>query len=561
MSKGLSVILTAVILIFGTTILADSFDNGFVSEKINNFETEITINKDSSLIVKESIFYDFGNNSRHGIFRNIPINNIKVKVKNVIDEFNKSYNYKVSKEKGYLKIKIGDPKKTIKGKHIYNIIYEVRGGVGFFQDHDELYWNVVGNDWEVPVEHSDARIYLPEKISRKDLKLDCFTGVLGLKERDCSFKIDESGTVYFESDRKLSPNEGLTIVLGWPKGIIKEPAFFQKFIWQAGDFWPLVLPFLAFIFLFRKWWRKGRDARLKKTVIAQYEPPDNLKPAEVNLILNQKVKTEDISATIIDLAVRGYIKIKEIIIPGIPKKRDYELLKLKDFRSQNDLALYEKQILENIFSSREKIQISELKNKVYGGFKGVISEIHKEITTLGYFTSNPKKTVNRWRGTGILIILASSIFIVFFKNFILGFSVIICGFLFFIFSSFMPKRTDKGREAYWHILGFREYINTAERYRLQFQEKEKIFEKYLPYAISFDLVNKWAKAFEGIYKTPPDWYEADFGTSFNTFLFVNSLGRSLSSMNNTFFGNKRVSGLSGSGFTGGGSGGGGGGSW
>jgi len=132
-----------------------------------------------------------------------------------------------------------------------------------------------------------------------------------------------------------------------------------------------------------------------------------------------------------------------------------------------------------------------------------------------------------------------------------------------IFSPFMPKRTKKGTEAYWHILGFKEYINTAEKYRAQFYEKENIFEKYLPYAIIFGLADKWAKAFEGIYNRPPSWYEGDFGPRFTTLVFVNSVSRSLSSANSAFVSRPGGggSGFGGGGFSGGGGGGGGGGSW
>lgn len=127
----------------------------------------------------------------------------------------------------------------------------------------------------------------------------------------------------------------------------------------------------------------------------------------------------------------------------------------------------------------------------------------------------------------------------------------------------MPKKTEKGTEAYWKILGFREYINTAEKYRVQFQEKENIFEKYLPYAIIFGLADKWAKAFEGIYLQPPTWYEGEFGPRFTTYAFVNSLNHSLSSINSAFISRSGGggSGFGGGGFSGGGGGGGGGGSW
>jgi uncharacterized membrane protein len=162
---------------------------------------------------------------------------------------------------------------------------------------------------------------------------------------------------------------------------------------------------------------------------------------------------------------------------------------------------------------------------------------------------------------GILLIILGLIFGNFFKSLSLLFSILISGILFLIFSPFMPKRSKKGTEAFWYILGFRDYIETAEKYRAKFYEKENIFEKYLPYAICFDLVDKWAKAFEGIYKNPPKWYEGYYVRTFSTRSFSNSLNSAISSFGGILA--TRAGGTSGfgGGFAGGGGGGGGGGSW
>jgi uncharacterized membrane protein len=132
--------------------------------------------------------------------------------------------------------------------------------------------------------------------------------------------------------------------------------------------------------------------------------------------------------------------------------------------------------------------------------------------------------------------------------------ILISGILFLIFSPFMPKRNKKGAETYWQILGFKEYINKAEKHRAQFYEKENIFEKYLPYAIIFGSTKKWAKAFERIYKNPPSWYEGNFGTTFSALSFADSI--------NHYSNYAQTSGSGfGRSFSGGEGGGGGGGSW
>ena len=569
MSRRSTIFLIVGILFFGlTSVLAQDQDELFSSERIKDFEVNITIDEDSSILVQENILYDFGENFRHGIYRNIPLEKMRIKVLKVADELNHSYQFTTKQEDGYLKIKIGDPNKVIKGEHNYNIFYSVVGAIGYFKEHDELYWNITGNEWEVPIEKSGAKIYLPEKISEEDLKLDCFTGPLYSREKDCTFGLDESGDIYFQSERGFNPGEGLTIVLGWPRGIVQEPNFFQKFIWWLRDFWPIFIPIFVFIFLFEEWWQKGKDPKVKKTIIAQYEPPDNLKPAEVSLIIKQRVQPKDISATLVDLAVRGYLKIKEIKKTGIFTKDDYEIIKLKDFRGfENDLKDYERELLKSVFGLEERVRLSSLKNKFYTLLDFIIRKVYPGISKSKYFVSDPQKITKKWAVIGTTIIFFSVLPFIFIASlgFIFFVSLLASGILFLIFSPFMPKRTEKGTQAYWHSLGLKEYINTAEKYRVQFQEKESIFEKYLPYAMIFGLAEKWAKAFEGIYTKPPTWYEGDFGPRFTAYTFVTSLSRSMSQVNSVFVsrpgGSGSSSGFGGGGFSGGGGGGGGGGSW
>jgi Predicted membrane protein (DUF2207). len=154
-----------------------SLTQGYSSEKIDTFLTQIKINKDSSILVKESILYDFGSEFKHGIYRTIPVKNIKIKVLEVTDEFNNPYQFKTRIRNGILTIQIGDSQKTIAGQHQYNITYQVFNALNFLKDHDELYWNVIGNDWKIPILKAEAEITFPEKIPSDKFKMDCFTGI------------------------------------------------------------------------------------------------------------------------------------------------------------------------------------------------------------------------------------------------------------------------------------------------------------------------------------------------------------------------------------------------
>jgi len=568
----------------------------FSQERIKNFSVEITVNKNSTLLIKESIVYDFGENLRHGIYRNIPLLNIKIKAIKVVDEFNNPYPFKIERESGYFKIKIGDPNKLITGEHTYNIYYEVLGGVRFFEDHDELYWNVTGNEWQVPIEKASVLIHLPQKLSQENLKFNCFTGPFGSKEKSCFFKLNENGDGEFKSERRLDSGEGLTIVFGWPKGIVKKPNIFERFFWNLKENWPFLISFFVFVYLFIKWLIKGKDPRIKKPIVVEYEPPDNLRPAEMSLIMKQKVEPFDIAATILDLAVRGYIKIKEVK-RGFWRRKDYMLINLTNFDKEKDLKLYERELLMRIFKDKSAIFVSELKNKLYKDFKEIAEMVFSGISSRNYYFLNPEEAKKQLLNIAeklyivlylsILLLYALTPFIGIVKGtpephtvyhtlvdaitstsfFNLIFAGVISVFLFWFFSHFMPKRTLIGTEVFRKILGFKEYIKTAEKYRVQFYEKENIFEKYLPYAMIFGLTKKWAKAFEGIYQKPPSWYEGEFGSTFTISVFSSSIASCLSNLTTSFlprggfYSQSSISGFGGGGFSGGGSGGGGGGSW
>lgn len=617
----------------------------FTPEKIEEFNVQVDIQKDSSFLVKESIVYNFGSLHRHGIYRIIPTKGIRISKINLFDDQGQRYKFTVSQGFGSVEIKIGDPQKLITGRHTYNIVYRVEGGVLFFKDHDELYWNVTGNEWKIPIEKATAVVRLPEETSQENLKFACYTGFYGSKASNCDYFVNQKGEIEFSTTKSLSSYEGLTIVLGFPKGTVKEPGFWQKLISGFQKYWPFLIPLAVFIYLFWKWFKYGRDPKIKKAIVPQYEPPDDLRPAQIKAILKQKLIPRDLAATLIDLAVRGYIKIRELKKEHFFSKKDYELIRLKP-NEEDSLLPYEKKFLEIIFGVKEKIRLSEVRKKnTQGSDRAIYNKCFQKLTEGGYFSENPQKVFNRWVSAGIVviilpwvllaltdknfdlifvfwialaisiplliklfskkggrqkfsltmnlsgesffkIILAGLIFagiygmILFlfsfisslFSDFLVGstFYYFICavsisGVLFLIFARIMPKKTKKGADAYWKILGFRDFIKTAEKYRAQFYEKENIFEEYLPYAIIFGLTDKWAKAFEGIYQKQPDWYEGrSFGT-FSTVAFVSSLNSSLSHFNSAFASSAGAagghSGLGGGGFSGGGFGGGGGGSW
>ncbi|MDP2951190.1 MAG: DUF2207 domain-containing protein, partial [bacterium] len=478
------------------------------AENIQSFDVKAEVLENGSVLIEEVIVYDFEGVSKHGIYRGIPLKGIEISEVSVSDGLGRSYPFSTSKVDNNLRIKIGDPDVLISGVHQYRITYQVKKALGYFKDHDELYWNVTGNEWEIPIKQASFSFKLPKQVSAENIQQDCFTGLFGSEEKVCSFTLGR-----FQSENVLLPSEGLTVVIGWPKGIVAGPSLFERALVFLKEWGLWLLTLVVFLYLLVTWLKHGKDIKLDKTIIAQYELPKELRPLEVGYILRQKVLAQDISATIVGLAVRGYLKIKETERKiFFFKQKDWELIKTKDFSTDVTLEPYEKLLLEKIFLLRGKISISQLQmeRKLPDYFRKLKEMITMEMVEDEYFVTEPTKYRNVFVIIGAVFFISA--YFILTRSFFLLFSValplIASGILFSVFAIFMPKKTRKGAETLWQILGFKEYIKKAEKYRVQFQEKENIFEKFLPYAMVFGLAKKWAKAFEGIYNQQPSWYES-----------------------------------------------------
>lgn len=521
------------------------------SEKILSFISNITINQDSSVNVTETINYYFPT-ARHGIYRYIPyryqddrnnkyfktpITNVSVTDKNLV-----AYQFSQSHEKNNLLLKIGDPDKTITGEHTYIISYKVTGVINYFDNHDELYWNVTGNDWSVPIENVEANVTLPSAVEESSVLQQCYTGSFGSTAQDC-VKSFTNGVANF------STKEGpLTIVLGWNKGIVAEIARDYELTLRHESGWFWIVPLLAFIYLLFTYFRKGKDPFGRGTIAPEFDTPENLLPAEIGTLIDEKVDNKDVSSTIVDLAVKGYLKIRK-------EDTGYSLVKVKE--ADNKLKEYETLLFNALLSGKKETDLSEI--HINDELKGVRESLYQDMMNKKYFDKNPQKVRNDYLLWGILIIFFCGIF--FWLSWNLVSALMITGIIVLIFSKFMPKKTKEGVILKEKSLGFKEFLYRADRYKLKWQEKEHIFEKFLPYAMVLGVADQWAKNFKDIYKEPPDWYDGSF-TTFNTVIFASEISR-FSSQASSAYSPPAASGSSGfgGGSSGGGFGGGGGGSW
>lgn len=553
---------------------------------INRYHSDIILHPDSSFIVKETIEVTF-HRPRHGIYRDLPFKyreelgyviKTPTRVLSVKDGSGKEWNYKVSKKGHVIHIRIGDPKRFVKDRQTYVITYEVENAILFFVDHDELYWNVTGNDWKAPIEEASASVGLALKSSSRNLWTACYTGVHGSKESQCGYGTYENGAKFW-STRKLNVGEGFTIAFGWDKGLISPPSSWKKFFWAIDlrENWVFLFPPLSLLYMIFHWRRRGRDPKARESLVVMYGPPKSnnqwLTPGEVGALIDERLDPRDITSTMLGLAVKGYIRIEEQKEEGlIFDKKDYYIKKLKE--PDAELNPFETELMKSLVPTGiPGTLVSSLKNRFYTNLDFLKRILYGELIKKRYFLSNPEKVRNLYGGVGFFIMVFASFVLLFLssespvKSII---AAVLTGLPVLLFARYMPAKTIAGASVYMHILGFQEFLNRAERDRLERMKDVNLFSRFLPYAVALDVADNWAKAFEGIYQDPPDWYVSPGGyRTFTPHLFTRSIDAATSDLTSAMTSAPRGSGMGGGGgggFGGGGSsgggfGGGGGGSW
>lgn len=552
-------------IIIGRSVFAQTAGQGYTGEHISDFQSEYTINSNGSVSVIETITYDFGWLEKHGIYRTIPFTKTNKQGKkfrleftniSVTDERGEPYSFSRSTQSDNIKLKIGDADRTITGVHTYVINYTVSGALTYFSDHDEFYWNVTGDQWTVPITKAEAIINLPQGAAGQGNFL-CYTGSSGSTIQDCTISPADS-TVIISANNKLPAGQGLTVVVGFPKGLVArlEPqpiiGFFDTLIGKLvglllvilGLFWYLIYP----LWLPIRWYMYGRDPQSPGPVIASFDPPKTvagrrLTPAECGALVDEKVDMRDISSMIVHLACEGYLKIKE------KEKNKFIIIKVRE--TKDTLPHIAKVFLDKLFQDNPVLDLDEQeRGDLYEAVEDIKSAIYNQLVKEKFFPKNPGSVRNFYKGVG-----AAALFTM---NLPLLISVM-------IFGRIMPIKTLAGAIAANVAKSLRNFLTSQER-QLAFQAKNQIFfEKLLPYAIAFGVEKIWAQRFKDIEIRPPDWYEGQNVSAFTAVYLTSSLHSSFNQLGTassspTTSSSGFSSGFSG-GSSGGGGGGGGGGSW
>lgn len=545
---------------------------------IQNFNEQVTINRDGTVEVTEIIKARF-TGLWNGIYRTIPVEytgpgglnyTLFLVPLSVTDDSGRRLKYEQSREGPNKKFKIWVPDAEDATRTVI-FRYKVLDALRFFDDHDELYWNVTGNSWEVPIESASAHIELPEGVT--GLHAVAYTGTYGSRGQDARVTV-ENNTVEVLSTSRLAFHEGLTAVAGWDKGFVHEPSKWETFVLYLRSNWPLAIPLLIFLAMFWIWWTQGRDPA-RQSIAVQYDPPDKLTPGECGTLVDNEAAMRDITATIVDLAVKGYLTIEqkdESHLLGLSHSKQFIFHLKKPAVEWSSTRPHEQEMLSALFDggANPDVKLTDLQNHFYTHLPTIRDRIFDALVGDGYYLHRPDTVRQGYIVAGVFIgmfmaiggtALSASSGMAPLAWILAG---IISGAIILVFGWFMPARTILGARTLEKVLGFEQFLGRVEKDRIERIERTpELFEKYLPYAMALHVEKKWVQAFSGIQMQPPGWYQGNYGGPFTAYLLINDLNMMSMQTGSAMASSPRSSaggsGFGGGGFSGGGFGGGGGG--
>ncbi len=544
-------------------VLFPLFSSGTFAQNvdvISDFKVNVTQEQNTDIRVEEEITYFFSYPG-HGIYRDIPTRYsvqlslarpISIKLdelyfypkNNPSARFNM---YEKSFENGYTRFKIGDANNLVEGEYVYVIKYTMENAVNYFDDHDELYLNITGNYWNVPIQKLSVKITVPGEITNKI----CYTGLSGSTESNCKFKDISKTETSIVLDEPLGANEGLTIGISTPKGTLKDVRGAQVVAFLLSNL-GLLLPIPTLIIGLSLLKKNGRNKKL--TIIPHYNVPKNMFPLLAGSIYSKSLTPKHITAQIVQMAIDGYIKIKQ------EGKKNYTLVKdniEKNISEDTVRALY-----ADLFKGKNEVNIKDIPSDFYITVNSLKKSIDTKLYDDNYFSKSRKKLWSTFFGIGMLgifltFVLATPLAAIAATGWTIG--IVISSILLIILTAKIDIRDTLGNEMFSVLEGLKMYINTAEKHRIEFHNDPKkylgVFESLLPYAIIFGLEKKWAEEFEDLYKEPPTWYAGDIST-FNTLVLANSISSVSRNIQTSSAPPSSHSSFGGSGFSGGSSGGG-----
>ncbi len=549
----------------GLLLLAVLFALGLAAQdrtlQINDLDVEIRILKTGDLEITENYTVEFFL-EHQGIWRTIPRNfqyrhengSVENRKLSIRDIEVPDWKFKTERSSGKVGIRIGEKGKYIDGVHNYTIRYKVSGAIVREEMMDVFYWNLLGNEWDIAINKVNFNIQLPENLALPQGNYAAYTGFRG--DTTSAVFNYESGIFQGSSKEILGNGKEMTALIKFPANYFAFPGAAEK---AMNDYGILLLFLPLVVVYYFVWDRFGKDKRLP--VAVEYFPPEKLDPVQAGYLVDGKKDNCDITCLIPYWGAKGYLNMREEKKPGLFGKKEVTLTKMHEL--PQGLNPYEYTVFGGLFGGRSEVKIHDLKNKFYQTMIAAGTDLGKVIRQKGYYESRSERM--RILAFIFFILLGIAGFIFLKEQLATAIIWGVISLAMAIMAYFqLRKLSPRGEELKQRILGFRQFMEKAEKPRLEILLKEdpSYFEKTLPFAVAFGLVKKWTSKFDGLYVPPPGWYHSthnNFNAN-NISGFTDSFTRSMSSMSASMV-SSPGSGGSGGGSAGGGAGGGGGGGW
>ena len=545
-------------------------------ERITNFDVLLEVNTDRSVTVTEKITYKNDGDPKRGIVRRLPTHrdmkgkSMKMRYDIVkVERDGQKENFHEESNSGYRILYIGNKNRYLNpGEYTYTIKYKAPNQVGLFDEYDEIYWNPIGTAWDFPIDKAACKVTLPANTTI--IQEAAYVGGFGTQGKEYTVESFGSDLLYTLT-RSLRANEGFTVAIGFEKGVMEEPGIFERF----GTLIVIILGFLMLLpYYIYTWWKYGVDPP-KPAVYPIFESPDELSPASISYISKERYQRKSLTASIIKLAIKGYLRIDEEEKKGFfTKSKIYFLEKLKE--ADDNLPDEEERLMGALFSGGRTVaeidgEYHPYVEKALTRHQNSLKHQHRAFIKEGHNSRFLFIPILATIVIGVLAVLflanstiAEGINIVTMLAF---FPIAIVGII--IYTYLIKKPTTEKLALQSKIDGFKMYLEMAEKDRMQLlnppERTPEVFEAALPYAFALGVEHEWTKYFKKILDETqyrPEW------TNSHPVYFGNNFGRNFSSTVNSSAldpakdgGGGGFSGSGGGGFSGGGGGGGGGGSW
>ena len=500
--------------------------------------------------MRETITFEF-RGSHQSIFRTIPVRYerrgldvaLRVDDVHVFDENVRPLRAEVSRVGRAIRVQAWVPGAQNATKTVI-ITYRVRRALIDVDGREELFWNVTGTDWDMPIKQVEVVVSSPPGIPLDRVVSIAYTGAPGPSDSD--FTEDRADTfLTFRTTRPLRPREGLTIAVGWPPGAIRAGVM-QRVAWFLGGNWPLVLPFLALGGVLFVWRLYGRDLGARPSIRPEYQPPAGLAPAAGGALLSERAVPRDVVATLVDLAMRGFVRIEEQA--AIVEEPDYIVHRMKPLSDDPQLRPFERALLARFFGADGSLaerRLSEVRRDYDAVFPPLRDELYRAMVRDGLLPSSPERVRTLWLVTGLVIVglgafvLAGGAGSIVSSPLRLSLGLGMAGLVIAVLSPLMPRKTLRGAQALAHVKGFREFLERTSTDELRRLPPDTM-QGWLAWAIALGVSERWIHAFDGLAVIEPAWYAGQ--GSFDVGSFDRSLSRFISTMERALLTSRRGNG-------------------